>query len=65
MVPLGGHHRVAVLVCHDPGVELADFVSNDSALLATVLRPLDDIGQDWVDHVVEFIMRGTAPWISD
>jgi AcrR family transcriptional regulator len=32
-----------------------------STLLATVLRPLDDIGPDWVDHVVELIMRGIAP----
>lgn len=32
-----------------------------SALLATVLRPLDDIGPDWVDHVVELVMQGIAP----
>ena len=29
-----------------------------STLLATVLRPLDEIGRDWVEDVVEVIMRG-------
>ena len=32
-----------------------------STLLATVLRPLDDIGQDWVEDVVELVMRGITP----
>lgn len=32
-----------------------------STLLVTVLRPLDDIGPDWVDHIVELIMRGITP----
>ncbi len=32
-----------------------------STLLTTVLRPLDDIGHDWVDDVVELIMRGITP----
>jgi hypothetical protein len=34
-------------------------------LLATLLRPHDDIGEDWVDDVVELVMRGITPWISD
>jgi AcrR family transcriptional regulator len=32
-----------------------------STLLAAILRPLDDVGQDWVDDVVELIMRGITP----
>ena len=32
-----------------------------STLLATVLRPIDEIGRDWIEDVVELIMRGITP----
>jgi AcrR family transcriptional regulator len=32
-----------------------------STLMATVLRPLDEIGPDWVEDVVDLIMQGIAP----
>ena len=32
-----------------------------STFVATVIRPLDEIGPDWVDDVVDLIMRGIAP----
>jgi AcrR family transcriptional regulator len=32
-----------------------------STFVATAIRPLDDIGPDWVEGVVDIIMRGIAP----
>jgi len=32
-----------------------------STLLATVLRPHDDLDQDWIEGVVALIMRGITP----
>ncbi len=32
-----------------------------STLVATAIRPLEEIGPDWVDDVVDIIMRGIAP----
>lgn len=32
-----------------------------STFVATALRPLDEIGTDWVDDVVDIIMRGITP----
>ena len=32
-----------------------------STFVATAIRPLDEIGPDWVDDVVDLIMRGIAP----
>ena len=31
-----------------------------STLVATIIRPLDDIGEDWVDDVVDVILRGIS-----
>ena len=32
-----------------------------STLLATVVRPFDELGPDWIEDVVELIMRGITP----
>ena len=32
-----------------------------STLVATLIRPLDEIGPDWVEDVLDLIMRGIAP----
>jgi AcrR family transcriptional regulator len=32
-----------------------------SAFVATAIRPLDEIGADWIEDVVDVIMRGIAP----
>jgi AcrR family transcriptional regulator len=32
-----------------------------STLVATLVRPLDEIGADWVEGVVDLVMRGIAP----
>jgi AcrR family transcriptional regulator len=32
-----------------------------STFVATAIRPLDEIGPDWVESVVDLIMRGIAP----
>ena len=31
-----------------------------STLVATTIRPLDDLGPDWVESVVDIIMRGIS-----
>lgn len=32
-----------------------------STLIATAIRPLDDTGPEWVDRMVDVIIRGIAP----
>jgi AcrR family transcriptional regulator len=45
-----------------PGVQASTVLEliAGSTFVARIIRPLDDIGEDWVDDVVEIIMRGIA-----